>query len=485
MISLAHHYTVLSCTCFSVQASGVKPNAHFKSQRKRKVILVFNDQIQEDLFLGARILPSTTNTNTLHTVRTISSRSSSSLRKLSTVDLEDHLKVFNIQQLIGTDLGLQKFEQAVNVSCALLIPYVDASSSHDEMLWNRFYSIARNNLHRLNACLLHPGRDARAMRAFSVCKLGRFEARSLIQNCNNEQRLLHALLPLNSSPIAHCAALLLPYVDTELHEDARALFDLYDSWMSGDDCGSGKKEDWLVELIANEEVRESEGIMSAMEDLELLKTELELFCEKVGLERNAFPSITSLRDYGRDDIADAIHLYHGGAARVCRLLKLKRKRIVVGTSGRRKKVVVEDDAELKKELEMVAKELGIEKGVMPSNQELVLIGRKDLKDAVRLRGGYRSVAQQFGLGIRRKGSMMKYEDLQVLKVDLMEFVKKNTDSAAQSNRERSGAADNNETLPRLAELKSAGRNDLINAIKSHGGLHDLAKLLNMKLADQK
>jgi len=279
------------------------------------------------------------------------------------------------------------------------------------------------------------------------------------------------------------------------------------------------REAWLISLIHAETQRVHTQRREALRNLGVLRAELESVAVMLGHPANALPSLAVLRANGRHDLVDAIHSCHGGVSRVCRLLGIRRvvrrsyepvkgsllaSHASAGVTKQQSNVAtiqdeaVVDDKELERSLLHVARAAGTVGRIMPNDEELRDAGRKDLRYAVRKRGGYRAVASQLGLRLRRKGSMTKYADANVLKRDLRSFMKQvarerhEALAAAQSRNDTEAVkqlealllSGGDDVLPSLRELRSAGRRDLINAIKSHGGLNELARKLNLRMSQQ-
>jgi len=488
------------------------------------------------------------------------------MRQLTTVEVEDRLEVFNLEELASSERRRSALRRAMKSSCALLVPCLFHENA---LVSDLILSLASQYSSELNACVLNADENTRSTRGASAVdtrqlwavrswKLRQFsgstlvgidEAGELSLKANVSQRLAHAL---QASNLKMSSPLLLPFVDVQAHTDARHFFELYDAWVERPNVrepSASGREAWLISLIQLEVEYARKTRREGLRDLAFLREELETVAVSLGHPAGALPSLAVLRANGHDDLVDAIHFYHGGVTRVCRLLGMRRgvrrsrtstpalslpvsstsspsslssspravEAAVPGETqplaakrasavsdeqrGRRQKGQrnAVDDEELKRGLLLVSHEHGSVGETMPNDEELRDAGRTDLRYAVRKRGGYRAVASQLGLRVRRKGSMTKYADSEVLKRDLQAFVRElareRREAHAVARRENDTAAveeldtlmmtdADQDVLPSLRELRRAGRRDLINAIKSHGGLNDVARKLNWRLSQQ-
>lgn len=107
-------------------------------------------------------------------------------------------------------------------------------------------------------------------------------------------------------------------------------------------------------------------------------------------------------------------------------------------------------------------------GVMPTNEELIKAGRSDLSNAIRKHGGYLAVAKQLDLKLWYKAKPRRYWDnFENVKHELL----------ALANQQASPGR-----MPTEDELRKAGLSTLANAIRKHGGVAVVAKILGLNLA---
>ncbi len=109
--------------------------------------------------------------------------------------------------------------------------------------------------------------------------------------------------------------------------------------------------------------------------------------------------------------------------------------------------------------------LGLD-GVMPTEAQLRKQNLSSLSDALHEMGGYAAVAARLGLKTSKpKGYWLQFENVVAeLKAFLGDTVK---------------------ALPTQAELRKAGRTDLISAMQAHGGMQRFAEYLEIKMSEQK
>jgi hypothetical protein len=105
-------------------------------------------------------------------------------------------------------------------------------------------------------------------------------------------------------------------------------------------------------------------------------------------------------------------------------------------------------------------------GVMPTEAQLRKQNLSSLSDALHEMGGYAAVAAKLGLKTSKpKGYWLCFENVVTeLKTFLGETV---------------------QALPTQAELRKAGRTDLISAMQAHGGMQRFAEHLEIKMSEQK
>jgi len=104
---------------------------------------------------------------------------------------------------------------------------------------------------------------------------------------------------------------------------------------------------------------------------------------------------------------------------------------------------------------------------MPTQSMLVENSRNDLCRAITLNGGFFEVAKKCGFKIHNAHKPPKYwNDFENLKIELIEAIKKNGWSG----------------IPIQPELIAAGRSDLVNALRKHGGIYKVAQRLSLGVA---
>lgn len=135
--------------------------------------------------------------------------------------------------------------------------------------------------------------------------------------------------------------------------------------------------------------------------------------------------------------------------------------------------------------------------VMPPLRALIAGRRWDLASAVRMHGGSRAVAEQLGWtpaprwGGRHLAAFDTLADeLRAFRADLRDGLQDGADDtdddggdAHEDGGSGGGAAsdDQLEVMPTLAELRAAGRSDLIEAVRRHGGATAVAARLGWRL----
>lgn len=176
------------------------------------------------------------------------------------------------------------------------------------------------------------------------------------------------------------------------------------------------------------------------------------------------PSKSQLRDNGRRDIDNAISKaggYHQVAAR-----------LVLVRQTRRKPAKYWDDFDnLKLEL---LEFLGSNTS-MPTLMDLRRAKRADLIDAIERNGGIRTVAEELNLNLVGRSKPPGYWDVwDTVEKELRVFMDQNTDGN-----------DAGLVFPSQAELRAAGRADLLEAARKHGGLKACAQKLGISSPKKK
>jgi SAM-dependent methyltransferase len=132
----------------------------------------------------------------------------------------------------------------------------------------------------------------------------------------------------------------------------------------------------------------------------------------------------------------------------------------------------EDPANLERELRAFAASQGTP-NVMPTGEQLELADRHDLKNAILKRkyGGYRRVAEAFGLELSPNvGKPHRYwDDFANVRDELLTFIATHGTPGV---------------LPSKTELVRAGRSDLTNAFRLHGGANAVGERLGLDQSRQ-
>ncbi|XP_024517251.1 uncharacterized protein LOC9663170 isoform X1 [Selaginella moellendorffii] len=122
---------------------------------------------------------------------------------------------------------------------------------------------------------------------------------------------------------------------------------------------------------------------------------------------------------------------------------------------------------LERELEGFVAKAGKER-VMPVRAELRKNGRVDLEKAIRRFGGFRSIAERLNMSLayKRRKPRGFWQNSENLKREIQLFQKK-----LRSDPSR---------MPSRRTLERAGRYDIARALEKWGGLHEVAKVLNLQ-----
>jgi hypothetical protein len=112
---------------------------------------------------------------------------------------------------------------------------------------------------------------------------------------------------------------------------------------------------------------------------------------------------------------------------------------------------------------------------MPTAVDLKNAQRHDLLNAISKAGGFKAVAQQVGLkSVRKRRKAVGYwEDVEHVKQEVLSFVAENRIGGEETR------------MPTLAELRTAGRVDLEQGIRKHGGFRKVAAVIGIQPAAQR
>jgi hypothetical protein len=198
-------------------------------------------------------------------------------------------------------------------------------------------------------------------------------------------------------------------------------------------------------------------------DFDNLKKEVLELAEKVGAP-DVMPTQDQLKELG-GGIVRAIVQKHGGLRSVATRLGLK----LSYTS--KPKGHWSDIRALERELLAHIAKHGVP-GVMPTQEELYRANRSDLIHAItRHHGGIGSVAKKLGLSLTHDIKPAGYwEDEANFKRELLEYVGEHGKSGV---------------MPTAATLSRDKRNDLVNAMRHHGGLPAVAQKFGLKMSYKK
>eukprot|EP00189_Rhodosorus_marinus_P010801 CAMPEP_0184744946 /NCGR_PEP_ID=MMETSP0315-20130426/7697_1 /TAXON_ID=101924 /ORGANISM="Rhodosorus marinus, Strain UTEX LB 2760" /LENGTH=690 /DNA_ID=CAMNT_0027216935 /DNA_START=223 /DNA_END=2295 /DNA_ORIENTATION=- len=113
---------------------------------------------------------------------------------------------------------------------------------------------------------------------------------------------------------------------------------------------------------------------------------------------------------------------------------------------------------------------------MPREHELELAGRTDLSSIIRSRGGFEKVAGEMGMKFPTQVVDNVYPTLLSLKTSIQEFIDVRA-LELDSDQFEIGRL----FMPRYDDFRLYGRDDLVNGIRSYGGIRKLAKVMNLRL----
>ncbi|MBD1926932.1 hypothetical protein H6F74_11825 [Trichocoleus sp. FACHB-90] len=193
------------------------------------------------------------------------------------------------------------------------------------------------------------------------------------------------------------------------------------------------------------------------EDFSNMECEIFSFIQESGTV-GIMPTHEELLKAGRNDLAGAIQK-HGGYPEVAKSLGLK--------LGYTRKLIGywEDFSNVKREILAFIQESGT-LGVMPTHEELMKAGRTGLASVVQKHGGWQSVAERLGLTYAKKRSGY-WEDFLSVEREVFAFIEKFGTFGV---------------MPTGDELREAGRSDLENAMRKHGGFSIVAERLGLTYA---
>ena len=184
------------------------------------------------------------------------------------------------------------------------------------------------------------------------------------------------------------------------------------------------------------------------------------FPQSIARHRRA-PRSQEVRRARRYDVNHAIIRYHGGYTRLAAALNLCRS-----LPYRRPPFYWRDPARLHDEMRAFARAT-LAGGRMPLQRELLAMGRGDLIYAIRIHGGIDAVAVQLGWARApsvRRNARGHWASLDNLRTELNAFVNENCYPGM---------------MPRMEYLRSCGKNDLVYAIRRHGGPAAVAGRLHL------
>ncbi len=188
-----------------------------------------------------------------------------------------------------------------------------------------------------------------------------------------------------------------------------------------------------------------------------VEQELGAFIAEHGID-GIMPTKRALQAAGHSDLAYAIDK-HGGIPVVADRLGLKRPNAHKSTG------YWNDFANVKKGvLDFIAEQGTVD--VMPTGAQLSQAGYSNLANAIRKHGGFLVVAQKLGLQRPRAYKPAgHWDDFTNVEKEVLAFVTEHG---------------TNGMMPTHAELQNAGREDLVNAIRQHGGFPEVAKRLGLE-----
>ena len=193
-------------------------------------------------------------------------------------------------------------------------------------------------------------------------------------------------------------------------------------------------------------------------DFANLERELLAFINQYG-RPGVMPTRNELKQVGYDALSDAIRK-HGGFPSVAERLGLQR------LDTRKSRNYWADFANLENDLQEFIDQHG-QSGRMPTKDDLSKAKRQDLIVGIRRHGGMSVVAQRLELNERQiRKSDTSWNDFTRLEKALREFL-----------------GGQEKVMPRISQLREAGRRDLINAIHRHGGVTVVAERLGLRLPD--
>lgn len=186
-----------------------------------------------------------------------------------------------------------------------------------------------------------------------------------------------------------------------------------------------------------------------------LQRELLAFIQEHGTP-GVMPKQKDLQKARRNDLAIAITRKHGGYPAIAKRLGL----VFVWT--KKPSNHWEDFAKVERELLEFINKFG-SFGVMPTQEQLQKAGRSDLCHAINKHGGWLTLAKCLGLTYTKK-QQGYWDEFTNLKSELLDFIKEQGTQGV---------------MPTAAELRKAGRNDIINALQKHRGHQSIAELLGL------
>ena len=171
------------------------------------------------------------------------------------------------------------------------------------------------------------------------------------------------------------------------------------------------------------------------------------------------PTQLELAKANRKDLVHAIGK-HGGLPIVAERLGLKRPDVAKPSS------YWDDFTNVERELIAFIQEHG-ETGIMPTRSEMIKTKRNDLYHAIRKHGGISVVAERLGLE-RAYKPIGYWDDFANVEREVLAFITEHGKASVMLT---------------TAELNQAGRHDLANAVRKHGGMSVVAERLGLERPD--
>eukprot|EP00871_Galdieria_phlegrea_P002424 jgi/Galph1/3182/GphlegSOOS_G1833.1 len=224
--------------------------------------------------------------------------------------------------------------------------------------------------------------------------------------------------------------------------------------------------------------RRSPKTMKRLEDFNVFTKKLKTFLKQRAQEMDSaraewieqiMPRMVDFREAGRTDLLEAIH-YHGGQHAVAQKLGLQMHYQAACNQ------FLTDFKCLKQEIKRVlVEELGdvYPSNEMPTMNDFKNIGRMDLIAAIRIHGGMRKVANRIQLKLRKgsRATQLRIKDWNWLKKEIEEWIRTHGNPSFP-------------LLPTSRQLLEAGRQDMVRAIRFHGGQEQVANKLGLMKGDK-